>query len=132
MRTLVGALALVALAACGGAGSKTAPTTNPRASCVTISEAAKSTLAIPVTGATKAPADIRGGARWYYSTSSGATWVSGVDPATGEANSPTLPVNEKARQTSDVGIAVTPGAPAFGTASDVDPAAGESRRCAAP
>jgi hypothetical protein len=88
-------------------------------------------LAIPVAGATRGPADVRGKTRWYYSTTAGATWISGVDPTTGNANAPTLPVNDKARTTSDVGVDVPAGAPAFGAANDFDPAAVQSRGCAA-
>lgn len=130
VRWILAGLALVVLAACNSGTSSTAPTTTKQ--CLTISPAAKGTLELPVGGATTAPDDVRGARRWYYSSAQGATWVSGVDPDTGEADAPTLPLNAAARSSSDVGVAVASGAPAFGSASDTDPAAASSRDCAKP
>lgn len=135
-RCAVVAALLLATAACSSsktsspsASSSTSSASSP--GCLPVSTAAKDRLGVPATGATKAVSpDIRGKSQWYYSTADGATWISGIDPATGEADAPTLPLNDKARSTSDVGVDIPAGAPAFGGASDGDVGAVQSRTCA--
>jgi len=66
---------------------------------------------------------------WFVSSKSGATWVSSQDP-TRDASGVVLPLNAKARTTSELGTDAKPGVPMYSGLDDSDPGAIESRRCA--
>lgn len=103
------------------------------AGCVAITGPVGETIGdgVVIAGAATAPPNPYGEhqPRWYYSTATGATWVSAI-PTDGNGGGLTLPINDKARSASESGVDVPPDSPAFDHIGDAYPAAAKSRECA--
>lgn len=120
MRRIIALFIAVAATTVTSCGSKP--------SCVDVNAQVidESGIDIAVTGATKAPKDIRGVQMWYLATSTGGLWLSGLNPTTGDDNATTQPLNNQALQESDLGAdiginvddRVTPGASADSAAAE--------------
>lgn len=66
---------------------------------------------------------------WFISTAEGATWLK-YGEVLGVGGGLILPVNSLARQTSEMGVDVAPGAPVFHGIDKFEPGVRESQECA--
>ncbi len=70
---------------------------------------------IEAVAAVEAPADIQGRQRWYIASATGGLWV--VTTLDDSASGTILPLNNRARSESILGIDARPDAPVFGAAT---------------
>lgn len=137
-------LTMLSAMACGGSNPSTRGTTPNQSStspsaleCLAVSEAFLAQMRLPPPAAgfsleVQQQAGVaRNGRVWFVSTEGGATWVTNIDPTGPEESGLTLPLNDKARNASDVGRDVGPGAPVYGGIDDNHVGAVRSRDCAA-
>lgn len=86
-----------------------------------------SAMAYPATVPPK-PGVARTGAVWFVAAAGGATWVTNISPTQDESGI-ILPLNEAARQTSEMGTEVRPGVPIFSGIDDGHQGAHDARAC---
>lgn len=129
MRLVVAAgVGLVLLAGCGYFDEEsTAVDESVSEGCVVVTEKLDEKVGgMSIKGAAVAPPATNGAPRWYYSNRFGGTWVSEAPPDGSEEGS-TFAVNDVAAD-NDPGPPFD--APVLNGATDDDPAAEASRRCA--
>jgi hypothetical protein len=148
--TLAVLAALTFAAGCGGVkpgaplrpGDTTpgaSPVAPPSLACLKVSQAFLDVLRVPPpAAAVKVAVDPKAGGvgrnshvAWFVSTPGGATWLTSADPTSADPGGLIVPLNDKARAASEVGIDVKPGAPVYGEFTDASPEAVASRTCAA-
>jgi hypothetical protein len=134
----------LAVAACGSPtppGTSTATSTTQTsaapARCLPVSASFLSDLGVTAKASAVAEAVektatglTRLGMIWFVSTRDGASWVTNADPTVAGSGGLTLPLNDKARAASDMGVDAQPGAPAYAGYNDASPGVRDSRTCA--
>jgi hypothetical protein len=103
-----------------------------KSKCVAVGTSLREAIGITAGGAVKAKGHL-GGARktaWYVATPEGAAWAVNTKPSAADFGGLILPVNEAARQVSEVGVDVNPRAPIFGTVSATAPEIRRAIACA--
>ena len=121
--------AVVVLAGCAPSGCDT-EADRLKGLCIDAYPPVSQAIGADVYGAAEAPTDSKGRERFYYSTPTGATWISGITPDGEHDGSPTLPLNSRARKESSLGRRVPPDARGFDGVSNHDDGARASRICA--
>lgn len=70
------------------------------------------------------------GARYVVASASGAAWLTTIIPALADGSGLILPLNDAARQASDIGVDVSKGAPIYQGIDEDHPAVAAAVECA--
>ncbi|MBB5873996.1 hypothetical protein F4553_007430 [Allocatelliglobosispora scoriae] len=112
------------------------PQERAAADCLAVSQAFLGKLGIAEAGAVRAEtaptaAGVgRSGTVWFVATRSGASWVTEIDPTGTGTEGLILPLNDRARATSDLGTDAIAGSAAFNGLTESSQGAVDARTCA--